>query len=165
MPGAVVLVGPMGVGKTTIGKKLAKHLDRSFVDTDKEITKEHGPISKMFERFGEEHFRTLESSYLAKSLVPGAVVATGGGVVTKKENREMLKSEFVVYLSTNGRHIAARLLSGRRPLLKNGVDDWSRIYEERKHLYSEVAKYEVDTSSKSLTSIVHEIAELVDRHG
>ena len=52
----VVLVGPMGVGKTTIGKKLAKQLGLSFVDTDKEIVKQHGSIAKIFEKSGEQHF-------------------------------------------------------------------------------------------------------------
>lgn len=165
MSGAVVLVGPMGVGKTTIGKKLAKQLGRSFLDTDKEIAKQHGAITKIFEKAGEQHFRALESEFLLAALASDSVVATGGGVVTQERNRDALRDAFVIYLSTNGRHIAARLLAGRRPLLKNGIADWKRIYEERKPLYEQVATVEVETSSKALNSVVSEIVELVNSRG
>jgi shikimate kinase len=162
MGDAVVLVGPMGVGKTTIGKKLAKQLGRPFLDTDKEIVKDHGSITRIFEKSGEAHFRKLESEYLLRALASDAVVATGGGVVTQEINRSALQGHFVIYLSSTGRHIAARLLAGRRPLLKNGIDDWKRIYEERKPMYEQVSSIEIETSSKSLSSIVCEIAELVE---
>ncbi|CAB4629759.1 unannotated protein [freshwater metagenome] len=161
----VVLVGPMGVGKTTIGKKLARYLGRNFLDTDKEIVKEHGAISKIFTKFGEEHFRTIESKHLLIALATGGVVATGGGVVTQQVNRDALRGCLVIYLSTNGKHMASRLLAGKRPLLKNGVADWKRIYEERKPLYEQVATFEVDTSSKSLNSIVPLIAQMVLARG
>jgi shikimate kinase len=162
MSEAVVLVGPMGVGKTTIGKKLAKQLGRSFVDTDKEIVKQHGSIAKIFEKSGEQFFRALEHEFLVKALSTGSVVATGGGVVTQENNRSALRGSFVIYLSTNGRHMASRLLAGRRPLLKNGIADWKRIYEERKPLYESVATVEIETSSKALTTVVSEIIELVN---
>jgi shikimate kinase len=165
MSAAVVLVGPMGVGKTTIGKKLAKQLGKPFLDTDKEIVKQHGAISKIFEKSGEQHFRTLESEFLLAALASDSVVATGGGVVTQERNRDALRHTFVIYLSTNGRHIASRLLAGRRPLLKNGISDWKRIYEERKPLYEKVATVEIDTSSKPLNSVVAEIVELVSARG
>lgn len=165
MSGAVVLVGPMGVGKTTIGKKLAKQLGKPFLDTDKEIAKQHGTVAKIFEKSGEQHFRALESELLLSALATDSVVATGGGVVTQERNREALKNEFVIYLSTNGRHMASRLLAGKRPLLKNGIADWKLIYDERKPLYEEVATVEIETSSKALNAVVLEIAELVNRRG
>jgi shikimate kinase len=86
-------------------------------------------------------------------------------VVTQESNRAALRGSFVIYLSTNGRHIASRLLAGRRPLLKNGITDWKRIYEERKPLYEQVASVEIETSSKSLNSVVSEIVELVRIRG
>jgi shikimate kinase len=153
----------MGVGKTTIGKKLAKQLGKPFLDTDKEIVKQHGAISKIFEKSGEEHFRALESEFLLSAIASDSVVATGGGVVTQERNRDALKNQFVIYLSTNGRHMASRLLAGKRPLLKNGIADWKRIYEERKPLYEEVATVEIETSSKALNTVVSEILELVNR--
>lgn len=162
MARSIVLIGPMGVGKTTIGKKLAKALELSFIDTDKEIVRDHGSISKIFEKQGEQVFRSLESQYLLSALSRGGVIATGGGVVTQEANRKALKGELVIYLSTNGRHMAARLLAGKRPLLKNGVSDWKRIYQERKPLYESVAKHEVSTSSKPLSEIVAEIIEIVN---
>ena len=161
----MVLVGPMGVGKTTIGKKLAKQLGKSFLDTDKEIVKQHGSIAKIFEKSGEQHFRALETEFLLSALASDSVVATGGGVVTQERNRDALKGSFVIYLSTNGRHIASRLLAGRRPLLKNGIADWKRIYEERKPFYQQVATVEIETSSKALNSVVSEIVELVNSRG
>jgi shikimate kinase len=165
MSDAVVLIGPMGVGKTTIGKKLAKQLGRSFVDTDKEIVRDHGSISKIFEKSGEEHFRALESEYLSRALITDAIVATGGGVVTQERNRQELSKCFVIYLSSNGQHMASRLLAGKRPLLKNGISDWKRIYEERKPMYEQVATVEISTSSKSLASVVDEIYQLVINRG
>jgi shikimate kinase len=165
MSGAVVLVGPMGVGKTTIGKKLAKQLGKPFLDTDKEIVKQHGAIAKIFEKSGEDHFRALESEFLLSAISSDAVVATGGGVITQERNRDALKEQFVIYLSTNGRHMASRLLAGKRPLLKNGIADWKRIYEERKPLYEQVATVEIETSSKGLNEVVSEIVEAVKLRG
>jgi shikimate kinase len=135
------------------------------LDTDKEIIKQHGSISKIFEKSGEQHFRALETEFLLSALASDSVVATGGGVVTQERNRDALRDSFVIYLSTNGRHIASRLLAGRRPLLKNGISDWKRIYEERKPLYEQIATVEIETSSKTLNSVVSEIVELVHSRG
>lgn len=157
----IVLIGPMGVGKTTIGKKLAKRLGLPFHDTDAEIVRAHGPISKLFDSRGEDAFRKLETESLIQCMDLGGVIATGGGVVTRNENHAILKSGKVIYLSTDGRHMAARLLTGKRPLIKNGVSDWRKIYEERKPTYSKLADYEVFTSGKPLTRIVSEIEEAV----
>ena len=165
MSESIVLVGPMGVGKTTIGKKLAKQLGKSFLDSDKEIVKKHGAIAKIFEKSGEQHFRALESEFLVVALASDSVVATGGGVVTQERNRDALRGAFVIYLSTNGRHMASRLLAGKRPLLRNGIADWKRIYQERKPLYEQVATVEIETSSKTLNSVVSEIVELVHSRG
>jgi shikimate kinase len=159
----LVLVGPMGVGKTTVGKKLAKELNTSFVDTDKLISAEHGSISSVFERLGEPGFRKIESEVLARCLEGVGVVATGGGVVTTESNRKLLKSHNVIYLSTNGQNIASRISPRNRPLLSDGSDSWSSIYESRKPLYLQVATHEVDTSGKSLSNIVSEISALVTK--
>lgn len=154
---ALVLVGPMGVGKTTIGKKLAKSLGLPFVDTDARITEKFGRISEIFDRQGESHFREIEEECVINSLAENAVIATGGGAVLSEHTRAALASVFVVYLATDGRHMASRLQSGDRPLLKNGVADWRRIYESRRHLYEQVADLTVDTSGKALASVITEI--------
>lgn len=154
----LVLIGPMGVGKTTIGKKLAKTLQLDFIDTDAVLVAEHGVISEIFSRQGEAKFRELEETAVAKSLEKTAVIATGGGAVTSERTRKALKAHATVcYLSTDGRHMASRLTNGNRPLLTNGIEGWKEIYEQRRATYESVADFEIDTSSKPLAAIVQEI--------
>ncbi|MFM7013724.1 MAG: shikimate kinase [Actinomycetota bacterium] len=160
MKSPIVLIGPMGVGKTTIGKKLAKALDLNFVDTDAIITKRDGSIPKIFETQGEDFFRVRESEALKLALTEGGVVATGGGIILRQENREELKNAFVIYLETDGRHIAARLVAGKRPLIKNGAEDWKRIYEQRKPLYESSCDLKISTNGKTLSKVVAEIVEI-----
>jgi shikimate kinase len=155
----VVLVGPMGVGKTTVGKKLAKALKIPFIDTDAVVVAEHGEISQIFETQGESAFRALEEAAVAAAINEPSVVATGGGVVLSELTRERLKAATVVYLSTDGRHIKSRLTGGKRPLLKNGFDDWTRIYDERKPIYESVADITINTSGQSLAATLAAIKE------
>ena len=155
----VVLVGPMGVGKTTVGKKLAKRLELPFVDTDAIITKNHGDISAIFADHGEPAFREIESDVLVSLLNEPAVISTGGGAVLHEKSREALSLATVVYLSTDGKHIASRLKGGNRPLIKNGISDWRQIYNSRKPLYEQVADLTVDTSNSSLLQTIDAILE------
>lgn len=157
----IVLIGPMGVGKTTVGKKLAHQLNVEFVDTDSLITGKYGPIPVLFEKFGEDHFRLLETEALEIALSQPAVIATGGGVVLLPQNREKLKQSNCIYLSTDGKHQISRLQKGNRPLLKNGIEDWKRIYEERRPLYEEVASHTLDTSNMPLKVIVEQLVKAV----
>ena len=155
----VVLVGPMGVGKTTVGKKLAKRLELPFVDTDAVITKNHGDISAIFADHGEPAFREIESDVLVSLLNEPAVISTGGGAVLHEKSREALSLATVVYLSTDGKHIASRLKGGNRPLIKNGISDWRQIYNSRKPLYEQVADLTVDTSNSNLLQTIDAILE------
>ena len=155
------LIGPMGVGKTTIGKKVAKKLGVEFRDTDKLIVAKHGPITEIFEAFGEQYFRELETQTLASLENFEGIVATGGGVVVAKENREFLKGKKVAYLSTKGKQMRTRLLSAKkRPLLKNGYEDWVKIYEERKPLYLDVCSEEVSIDGRPLSAVADRCADL-----
>ncbi|MEY4067075.1 MAG: hypothetical protein RIQ44_287, partial [Actinomycetota bacterium] len=87
-----------------------------------------------------------------------AVVATGGGAVLSTLTQERLREQAtVIYLSTDGRHIKSRLVGGKRPLVKNGFEDWTRIYEERKPVYNAVADFTINTSGKSLAATIAEI--------
>ena len=95
----------MGSGKSTLGKKLAKLLEVEFVDTDKLVSKEFGPIPAIFEEKGESFFRDLETSALRKALTGEAVVATGGGVVLREINRELLKAHNVIFLDSTSKHV------------------------------------------------------------
>jgi shikimate kinase len=158
----VVLIGPMGVGKTTVGKKLAKRLDVSFIDTDALVVKEHGPIDEIFKDSGEEAFRGYEAVALEQALSQIQVVATGGGAVLRGENQRALERGIVIYLSTNGQHMSSRLSKGNRPLLKNGLSDWREIYETRKPLYERLSSFEVDVSSGPLSTIIDEICKKLE---
>jgi shikimate kinase len=155
----LVLVGPMGVGKTTVGKKLARSLKLPFVDTDAMVVAEHGPIEKIFVEHGEPTFRVLEEVALAQAISEPGVVATGGGAVLSEFSRSRLAEVTVVYLSTDGRHIKSRLRGTKRPLVKNGFDDWIRIYDERKPIYESIADLTVNTSGQSLSVTVNEIKQ------
>ena len=157
-----VLIGPMGVGKTTIGKKLAKRLDVPFVDTDVLITNAHGEIPEIFENQGEAIFRSYEEQALKEALKANQVIATGGGAVLSGENQRALEAATVIYLSTNGLHMRARLSNGNRPLLKNGMTDWKEIYESRKPLYERLATFEIDTSAAGLGKIIDTICEKLE---
>jgi shikimate kinase len=154
----------MGVGKTTIGRRLAKELKIPFVDTDVLIAKNHGPVPEIFEKQGESVFRELEEDTVMSQLATRAVVATGGGAVLSSRTREALSVATVVYLFTDGRHIASRLAKGNRPLLKNGASDWRAIYESRKQYYESVADITIDTSGVSLAETVQLIREKLEAH-
>ena len=157
--GAIVLVGPMGVGKTSIGKKLARTLDLPFVDSDQLIVRDHGEIPKLFETLGEAGFRRIEEDAVLVAISSPAVVATGGGAVLSPQTRTALTQTAVVYLETDGNHMASRLSGGSRPLLQNGMADWRKIYEARRPLYEQVADLTVDTSKLPLRAIVDRILE------
>ena len=153
----IVLVGPMGVGKSTVGKKLARTLGVPFTDTDVMISKAHGNIDQIFAEQGEDKFREYELEALQSACAEPGVVATGGGAVLSHTAQAILDSVTVVYLATDGRHIASRLTPGNRPLLKNGMEDWKRIYDMRKSIYESVADVEINTSAQSLSATIAEI--------
>ena len=157
----IVLVGPMGVGKTTVGKKLAKVLRVPFIDTDALVVAAHGEIPEIFEKQGEPVFRGYEEDAVLEAIASPAIVATGGGAVLSSLTQERLKDATVIYLSSDGRHMGARLASGGRPLIKNGLDDWRRIYEERKPTYEAVADHSILVSGLSLSATVAKIRELL----
>ena len=158
----VVLIGPMGVGKTTIGKKLAKRLSLEFVDTDELIVQEHGEIQAIFETQGESAFRGYEEQALREAMSKVRVIATGGGAVLSGNNQRVLEHAIVIYLSTSGLHMKSRLENGNRPLLKNGISDWREIYESRKPLYERLATFEIDTSAAGLGKTLDDICEKLE---
>ena len=141
----VVLVGPMGAGKSTVGRGLAQLLKRDFLDTDQEIEKRTGvDIPTIFEFEGEPGFRQRETDMLRELLGrENVVLATGGGIVMRPENREMLKRHFVIYLRVPvaEQHRRTRR-SARRPLLNATTDPRARLedlFRIRDPLYAEVA--------------------------
>lgn len=153
----IVLVGPAGVGKTTVGKKLASALGLEFMDTDSLFVRDHGPIAEFFNSKGEAAFRKLEEDYFAHALRHKAVIATGGGVVLSEQNRKAMQVARVVYLMTDGTHMQKRLSQGNRPLIKNGIEDWRRIYAARKNIYEAVADITINCSGQPIKKILAEI--------
>lgn len=165
MPEVVVLVGPMGSGKTTFGKKLAKELQVDFIDTDKRISASYGAIAALFEKIGEPAFRELETSELRTALGQGGVVATGGGVVLSKTNREMLGDFYTIFLDTKSEHVLGKISVAKRPLLKDNPQKWQEIYDDRIEKYRSVANATVFTGGRSVSAVMSELRNLVATNG
>lgn len=156
----IVLIGPMGVGKTTIGKKLARAIKATFRDTDSLFVNKYGPIADFFAAEGEPRFRELESEIVREAVLSPGVIATGGGAPLRSETQAALKDHaFVIYLATDGKHMSSRLSHGNRPLLTDGLESWKAIYEQRKPTYESVADAIIDTSNKPLAAIIEEIKQ------
>jgi shikimate kinase len=155
----------MGSGKTTIGKELSNVLQMPVIDTDKEIVKITGnTISRIFELFGEEYFRLLESSTLHSISTTNSIVTTGGGVVLKVTNRQYMKRNgIVIYLKCNFNIIWERLqLDSNRPLAFNqSREKVESIYLSRLALY-EQSDIVIDCNDKSVDTIVSEIVKKIE---
>lgn len=156
---AVALIGPMGAGKTSVGRRLAKHLGMRFVDTDAVIAAGHGAIPDLFATVGERGFREVERDVVQRELRAGGVVALGGGAVLDPATREALAACTVVLLTVSEEAVEARLAGGRRPLLTDGLASWRRIAAERDPIYRGLADVTVDTSRRPMTTIAAELAE------
>lgn len=162
---AVVLIGPMGSGKTSIGRKLAKATKRPFFDTDIAVTRVHGPIEALFAEHGEEHFRRLEREAVRDGLAGGGIVSLGGGAVLDAATRADLADHRVVLLTVEPRVVATRVKDSKRPLLQgdDAIARWTAIYTERRPLYEQLADATFDTSSGPLQDVVDAVAAWV-RH-
>lgn len=157
---AIVLIGPMGAGKTSIGKRVARSLHLPFSDSDAAVVREHGPIEALFAEHGEEHFRRLEREAVAECLQRGGVVALGGGAVLDAETQRDLARHRVVLLTVGPQTIASRIRGSARPLLQgdDAVARWNAVYAQRRELYERLADATFDTSTGPLQNIVDEIA-------
>lgn len=160
----IVLVGPMGAGKTTLGKKLAKALDLPFTDTDRLVESEHGKITDIFEKEGEQRFRDYEQQALSQALTTGGVVATGGGVVLRDANRQVLRDHRVIFLDTNADSVLKRVNLLKRPLLRDNPERWTEIYQERLPLYEEVSTSKLFTGNRPIKALVSELKTKVEDH-
>jgi shikimate kinase len=163
----IVLVGPMGSGKTSVGRRLGSELNREFFDSDIEIISRTGvSIDHIFDVEGEEGFRNRETSMLQELCqLSGVVIATGGGIVIRQENREILKNDgFVVYLSSSIEQLVMRTSNSKtRPLLERSNDREQTIRDlvnSRHEYYQEVANAVIDTTGKKLINVISEIKNI-----
>jgi shikimate kinase len=167
VPGSIFLVGMMGAGKTSVGRVLAKRLQKTFYDSDHVIEDRTGvKIPVIFEIEGEAGFRVRESALVDElTALRDIVLATGGGAVLSEKNRDRLRTRgTVVYLRASVRDLLNRTRHDKnRPLLQ-AADPRARLtelYEKRDPLYREVAHLTVDTGSQSLTSLVNRLCQLL----
>ena len=164
-PQNVFLIGPMGAGKSAVGRQLARLLHLDFVDSDEEIERRTGvDVPFIFEKEGEEGFRKREAKAIDDlSRRDGIVLATGGGAVIDPQNRNHLGARgFVVYLHTSVDQQLSRTRKGReRPLLAN--DDPRAVLEGlmsvREPLYREIADLTVDTDGRKVKAVADEILD------
>ncbi|WEH42828.1 3-dehydroquinate synthase [Streptomyces sp. AM 2-1-1] len=159
----VVLVGPMGVGKSTIGELLAEQLGAPYRDTDADVVETAGkPISEIFFDEGEERFRELERRAVREAVAGhSGVLALGGGAVLDADTRALLAGHAVVYLSMDLEEAVKRVgLGAARPLLAvNPRRQWREMMELRRHLYEEVARVTVATDDRTPDDIARAIID------
>lgn len=165
----IILVGPMGAGKTTIGKQLAQQLGREFYDSDRVIENHTGAdIPLIFELEGEAGFRKREKSMLLElTQKEGIVLATGGGAVLDPENRKQLASNgFVIYLNAPLSQLISRTSKDKnRPLLQT-ADPGKKLEEilaVRDPLYREVADMIIETDGSPVRNVVKKIVTLANK--
>ena len=158
----IVLVGAMGSGKTTVGRRLAHELNQDFFDTDHEIIDKTGvTIDHIFDIEGEEGFRERESKILENLCqMSNIILATGGGIVILLKNRKILKNAgLVVYLSSSVDQLLRRTSKSKtRPLLEHSTDrkkTITELVETRDVYYREVASIVVDTTGKKLREVTN----------
>ena len=164
----IVLTGFMGTGKSKIGRRLAKKLGMSYLDTDELIEeREKDSISAIFKKKGEEYFRRLETKVVKEvALLDNSVISTGGGVVLREGNIRLLKKNaFIVCLFASPEVILKRTKGDeKRPLLE--VNNQKKRIEEllavRKPYY-EKADFSVDTSTLSSEEVVGKIVKFLER--
>jgi shikimate kinase len=164
----VYLIGPMGSGKTAVGKRLATLLGKQFVDSDAEIERRCGvDIPYIFEKEGEARFRERERDVIAAlTALDGVVVATGGGAVLDPRNRERLAATgTVVYLeATIDAQLKRTQPSRNRPLLRGGEPRaiLERLMSIRRPLYESIADIRVDTTGRQVGAVASDVRNALD---
>jgi len=160
---SLFLIGPMGSGKTSVGRQLARKLGLSFYDVDREIEDRCGvDIPTIFEFEGEEGFRDRESAMIEElTAIKDIVLATGGGSILRPENRSLLQERgYVILLSVELKEQIRRIsLNSNRPLLHT-ADPAKRLREimtEREPIYKSLADVEISTNSSRMQNVIMRI--------
>lgn len=160
----IIVIGFMGCGKTTVGKRIAKELEYQFVDTDAMIEEQEGmTISEIFQIHGESYFRSLETKLLTKlhNSLEHAVVSTGGGLPIRDENAELLKElGCVIYLKVEKETVLHRLKGDTtRPLLA-GADADKKVgflLKERVPKYEKASHWQVNVDKLTLSEVCQKV--------
>ncbi len=166
----IILIGFMGSGKTTFGKKLSKILNKKFIDTDLYIEEaENMKITEIFEKKGEDYFRQKETETANMiSLKQDLVVATGGGIIKNPSNMEKLKENgIVVYLQSTPENILNNIgKDNSRPLLQgnNKLGKIKTLLEQRLPLYEKYADIKIDVSSKNISQNINAIINKLEEY-
>lgn len=172
-PENLFLIGPMGSGKSTIGRQLADLLKMDFVDSDQEIESRAGAdISWIFDVEGEDGFRVRESNVIQDLTErKGIVLATGGGAILEDAARTCLAARgTVIYLKASIEQQMKRTYRDRRrPLLANLEDDdngetYLRLQAEREPFYQEIADFTVSTDDRSVRTVAQEVVNWLERN-
>ena len=165
----IFLIGPMGSGKSTIGKVLSEKLEYDFYDTDKLVEKVVGKkIKEIFDQNGEQYFRLKESEELDKTRkLKNVVIATGGGIIENEKNRLFLKDEKkVIFLDSSlERQYDRTKESQKRPLLNNGdsMKILKNLYQKRLSFYQEVSKLKISMDNLTERKIFEKILNFLDK--
>jgi len=164
------LIGPMGAGKSSVGKQLAKQLGMDFYDSDEEIEKSTGvDLGWIFDIEGEDGFRKRETAVLADlTQHANIVLATGGGTVVESANQQMLSERGVlIYLEVSLEHQEPRVVNeSRRPALrvKNRQEVLKQLQEERLPIYESLADFKVHTDNRSVRAVTDDIIAWLKEH-
>ncbi len=164
----IFLIGPMGAGKSTIGRQLARDLKLDFYDTDIEIEQRTGAnLGWIFDVEGEEGFRVREENIIEElSALQGILLATGGGAIGSAKNRKNLseRGSIIYFYATVLQQVKRTERDRRRPLLRGGKPEevLNKLMEEREHLYLEIADIVVSTDGKSVKGVSQEVIALLN---
>ncbi|GAA0995339.1 shikimate kinase [Subtercola frigoramans] len=153
----IVIIGPPAAGKTRIGRRVAKLLDMTFTDTDKQIAAANGPIPAIFESLGEPAFRALERAEVVTALAGGGIVSFGGGAVLNEATQRDLDGCLVVLFTASVEAVQKRLGNSRRPLVPD-IESWQRLVDARHELYESLADFTIDTSHRKADDIADDVA-------
>jgi shikimate kinase len=163
---SVAIVGYMGSGKTTLGRLLSRALNLEFVDLDRAIVKGAGKgIPEIFAEHGEKHFRDLEHKALLDALDgrSPSVVACGGGIVTRPDNRVLLRDVTTVFLKEDTDVLYQRTRGPGRPLRAASREEFGLRYAERLPFYKEVADIEVGVDGRPPAMVAEEVLGCLSR--